>query len=583
MSNLLVSLVAEWKGQGAFKKAESATDKLNKGVNKLARNLGLALGAAGLTKFAKDSIKAFADEEKSIAMLSNALDNLGMGSQADQIYAYIDALQMATGVSDDELRPAFQRLATAGLNAADAQSVLGLALDVSAGSGKDLNTVSTALSKAIGGNTAALSKLGVGLTKDELKTMSLNDIMLKLADTYRNSASKAAETFSGKMAKLSVAIDTAKESIGKGLIDGLMLATGSASIDDLQAKIVNLGTNLAAIFVATGNLIYENWNLIKQLGIALVAVFTAAKVYAGVAALIAVINKLKAAFIALRAVGFAAAVATAAAINPVGAIVAAGALVAAIIAGNAALDQFNTKKAEAAKPFKAPDFSGLTGTDYGNAKKLEDLKIKAAKAQEKAAKAALKQSQLSKIFDTELIQIYAALQGQLSEEERDRVRLQLALLDENVNAAEYLSKKIAESQGQTSMLSTFLRTLPDAKNPFEKWGDYLKELELEAKRVGALSFNAPGGIMDYTLQSLGLSSLAEGQKVTAQPGYTDAQMDLMDALNAATAAQEKLTKVEVYLDGDIVSNAVRDSTINQSLSGSFSQVNRRGRFENAIL
>jgi hypothetical protein len=133
------------------------------------------------------------------------------------------------------------------------------------------------------------------------------------------------------------------------------------------------------------------------------------------------------------------------------------------------------------------------------------------------------------------------------------------------------------------MLSTFLRTLPDAKNPFEKWGDYLKALELEAKRVGALSFNAPGGIMDYTLQSLGLSSLAEGQKVTAQPGYTDAQMDLMDALNAATAAQEKLTKVEVYLDGDIVSNAVRDSTINQSLSGSFSQVNRRGRFENAIL
>lgn len=584
MSNLLVSLVAEWKGQGAFNKAESATDKLSKGVKKLGRNLGLALGAAGLAKFAKDSIKAFAEEEKSIAMLSNALNNLGMGKQTDQIYAYIDAMQMATGVSDDDLRPAFQKLATAGLNAADAQSVLGLALDVSAGSGKDLNTVSSALSKAVGGNTAALSKLGVGLTKDELKTMSLNDIMLKLADTYRNSASKAAETFSGKMARLKVAIDTAKESIGKGLIDGLMLATGSVDIADLQTKIVNLGTTLASVFVATGNLIHDNWNLIKQLGIALIATFTAAKVYAGAAALLGIINKLKKAYITLRSVGFAAAVAQAAALNPIAGVAAAAALVATIIAGNKALDQFNKSKDEANEnPFVVPDFTGLTGVDYGDAKRLENLKIAAAKAQEKAAKAALKQNALSKIFDPEQIQLFAALQSQLSDEERTRVRLQLALLDENVNAASYLSKKLAEAQGQTSMLATFLQTLPDAKNPFAKWGDYLAALELEAKRIGALSFDAPGGVLDLSLQSLGIPSLTEGQKVTAQPGYTDAQLDLMDAINAAMQAQDELTKIEVYLDGDIVGNAVRDSTINQSLSGSFSQVNRGGRFADQLL
>ena len=575
MSNLLVSLVAEWKGQGAFKKAETATEKLNKNVGKLAKALALALGAAKIGKFAKDSIKAFADEEKSVAMLTNALQNLGMAKQTDEIYAYIDALQLATGVSDDDLRPAFQKLATAGLNAADAQSVLGLALDVSAGSGKDLETVSSALSKAVGGNTAALSKLGVGLSKDELKTMSLNDIMLKLADTYRNSAAKAATTFSGKMAKLSVAIDTAKESIGKGLIDGLMLATGSVSIEELQVKIVNLGNNLAAIFVATGNLIYENWNLIKQLGIALVAVFTSVAVYAGVTALISVINKLKAAFIALRAVGFAAAVATAAAINPVGGILAAGALIATIIAGNIALDQFNKSKAEAEKPFKVPVFTGLT-TDYGDAKKLEDLKIKAAKAQEKAAKAALKNKELAKIFDLEYAQIYAALQGKLSDEDRTRLRLQLAILDENVNAADYLSKKLAESQGQTSMLSQFLRTLPDAKNPFESWGEYLKAIELEAKRIGALTFSAPGGILDYTLQSLGISNFTPGQTVEAKAGMTDAELELLAGFNAANAAEKKVTEINVILDGDVVGNAITNSQINNSLSGSFNQLNRSG-------
>lgn len=553
MSNLLVSLVAEWKGQTAFNKADKATNKLSKGVKTLGRNLGLALGAAGLAKFAKDSIKAFADEEKSIAMLSNALNNLGMGKQADQIYAYIDALQMATGVSDDELRPAFQRLATAGLNAADAQSVLGLALDVSAGSGKDLNTVSSALAKAVGGNTTALAKLGVGLTKDEIKTMSLNEIMLKLASTYKNSASKAAETFSGKMARLTVAIDTAKEAVGKGLIDGLIAATGSADIADLQTKIINLGTTFAAIFVATGNFIGDNIGLVKQLGIALIAVFTATKVYAGVAALISIINKLKAAYAALRTVSFAAAVATAAAINPVAAIAAAGALVATIIAGNKALDAFNkTKKEGEGDLFTVPDFTGLTDLDIEEIKRLEALKIKAAKAQEKAAKLALKQQQLSKIFNLDYIQIYAALQGKLTDEERTRVRLQLALLDENVQAADYLSKKLAESQGQTSMLSQFLRTLPDAKNPFASWGDYLKSIELEAKRIGAMSF-------------------------TAGTGGTSAAFTAGGGL-ATAAAQAPKVEVTVQVGAEDVAAIITQQQTNQSLSGSFVGTNRTTRF-----
>ena len=580
MSNLLVSLVAEWKGQAAFNKAESATQKLNKGVNKLARNLGVALGGAAIVKFAKDSIKAFAEEEKSIAMLSNALDNLGMGKQAEQIYAYIDALQMATGVSDDELRPAFQRLATAGLNAADAQAVLGLALDVSAGSGKDLNTVSSALSKAVGGNTSALSKLGVGLTKDELKTMSLNDIMLKLADTYKNSASKAAETFSGKMARLKVAIDTAKESIGKGLIDGLMIATGSVDIADLQTKIVNLGTTLASVFVATGNLIYDNWNLIKQLGIALIATFTAAKVYAGVAALIGLINKLKKAYIALRTVGFAAAVAQAAALNPIAGVAAAAALVATIIAGNKALDKFNqTKDDFNENPFVVPNFTGLTGVEYGDAKRLEALKIAAAKAQEKAAKAALKQKQLNKIFDLDYIQIYAALQGKLTDEERNRVQLQLALLDENVKAADYLSKKLAESQGQTSMLSTFLRTLPDAKNPFASWGEYLKQIELEAKRIGALSFTNGGG----TGGGMGTDTGAGGGNGGGGGGGGTmvAPKTYLDYLGLGEYQINAGGRGDVYVtvNGSVLTNqelteAIRQGLLSASLSGSSSSTGR---------
>jgi hypothetical protein len=565
------------------KDADKGIAGLEKSFKKLAGAAGIGLTAAAFGKFIKSSIKAFAEEERSVAMLSNALTNLGMGKQSEQIYAYIDALQMATGVADDDLRPAFQKLATAGLNAADAQSVLGLALNVSAGSGKDLSTVTAALSKAVGGNTAGLSKLGIGLSKTELKTMTLDEILLKLSDTYKNSAAKAAETFSGKLAKLNVAIGTAKEAIGKGFIDGLMLATGAVDITDLQTKIVNLGTTLATVFVATGNLIHDNWNLIKQLGIALIATFTAAKVYAGVAALISIINKLKAAYIALRTVGFAAAVATAAAINPVGGVIAATALVATIIAGNIALDKFNKTKEDANKnPFVVPDFTGLTGVDYGDAKRLEKLKIAAAKAQEKAAKESAKMQKLSKIFDLDQIQIYAALQGKLTDEERNRVELQLALLDENVQAADYLSKKLAVSQGQTSMLSTFLRTLPDAKNPFDKWGDYLKAIELEAKRIGALTF----GTTAITGVGGGAAEDA-GKTTTNTPSITNPYAGLSDfqiygpqgGLGAGVIAG---VNVKVVLDGKELTSIITDTQINDSLSGSFNQVNRGGGFKGAV-
>ena len=347
------------------------------------------------------------------------------------------------------------------------------------------------------------------------------------------------------------------------------------SVDDLQAKIVNLGTNLAAIFVATGNLIHDNWFLIKQLGIAMIATFTAAKVYAGVTAFIAIMTKLKNLYKEIRKVGFAAAVAQAAALNPVAGIAAAGALVAAIIAGNAALDKFTESKEEAEKPFKMPNFSGLTGPNYGDAKRLEDLKIKAAKAQEKAAKESLKMQKLSRIFNLEYIQIYAALQGKLTDEERTRVELQLALLDENVAAADRLSKKLADSQGQTSMLSQFLRTLPDAKNPFEKWGDYLKAIELEAKRIGSLTFGAAAKA-STVVTNTDLDIYDPTDFIPANP---KSRSNFPNSVRSDPLAP--VINVKVQVGGEDVAAIVTTSQTNDSLSGSFVGINRSG-FKGAV-
>jgi hypothetical protein len=113
------------------------------------------------------------------------------------------------------------------------------------------------------------------------------------------------------------------------------------------------------------------------------------------------------------------------------------------------------------------------------------------------------------------------------------------------------------------MLSTFLRTLPDAKNPFEKWGDYLKAIELEAKRIGAMSFT---------------TAAADG--TAAQPFGVGGALGLED-LRGQSAAVPQIN-ITVELDGQTVGGAIREGQINDSLSGSFNQVNRGSGFKGAI-
>jgi hypothetical protein len=310
----------------------------------------------------------------------------------------------------------------------------------------------------------------------------------------------------------------------------------------------------------------------------MIATFTAAKVYAGVAAVISLIKKLSTAYAALRTIGIAAAVAQAAALNPLAGLAAGAALVATIIAANKALDVFEKNRAKAAKddPFKVPNFSGLGDPKFGDAKRLTKLQVDAAKAQTKAAKETIKQKQLNKIFDLQYAQIYAALQGQLSEEDRLRVKLQLALLDENLDAAEHLAKKLAITQGQTSMLASFLRTLPDAKNPFEKWGDYLKAIELEAKRIGAMSFNAQNAPQGNAGTSGGGAQVPVVVSERAANDYLG-----LGAIGAGATA-DTIVNVQVTLDGTVVGNAVRDASLNDSLSGSFNTIARAYRFPSTL-
>ena len=245
MASVVIDIASEFTGKKAFKQAEGATDKLSKSVKNLAKTFGLTFGTAAIIGYAKASVKAAAADQKAQQQLALALKNVGLERDAASAERFIQTLQSEYGVIDDLLRPSYQKLAIATKNTAETQRLLGIALDVSASTGKDLDSVTGALSKAYLGNNTALGKLGVGISKADLKTKSFKEITDDLAKTFKGSAKAASETFAGSIAKLGVAAANVQEIIGTGLIDSLKTLGENTTIDELANDMERAALNLA--------------------------------------------------------------------------------------------------------------------------------------------------------------------------------------------------------------------------------------------------------------------------------------------------------------------------------------------------
>ena len=206
----------------ADKAVEGNASKISDFGKKAAAAFAVAAAAAVAygTKLAIDGVKAAIEDEQAQLRLANAL-RTATGATDAQIKATEDMIlktSLATGVADDQLRPAFQRLAVSTKDTAKAQELLSLALDISKGKGIELETVANALGRAQDGNTTALGRLGLGLSKAELATLSFTDVQQKLSDLYGGAAAANAETFQGKIDRLKVGFDEAKESLGVALL-----------------------------------------------------------------------------------------------------------------------------------------------------------------------------------------------------------------------------------------------------------------------------------------------------------------------------------------------------------------------------
>lgn len=347
---IIARIITQYSAKGS-KQAQKDIAKLGKDFDKFAKRSAKAFGvaaaasAAFATKIGVDAVQAAMSDQKSQALLASTLRNT-VGA-TDAVIAsteqYITALQKEVSVADDELRPALATLARATGDVASAQSLLGTALNVSAGTGKDLQTVSLALSKAVNGNLGALTRLGIPLDANTIKSKNFNKALGVLNDTFKDQADVRAKTLEGRLKGLQIAYGEILETLGYALLPVIEQFAGvistkvlpqleawiNANKDQLAASLETILTKVPVLINQVFNLfdyIQRNLGTIKLLGAALVSTFAGAKVYAGVVALSGAINILTAAFGRQAAAATSAGVATTFATGGTSALAAAAGL-----------------------------------------------------------------------------------------------------------------------------------------------------------------------------------------------------------------------------------------------------------------
>ena len=210
----------------SLKAANNDVENSSSKMGDFGKKAGLAFAAAGIAaaayavKIGVDGVKAAIEDEAAQTRLATALKNATGATDAmiASVEKQILATSLATGVADDKLRPALQRLSLSTGDVTKAQDLLNLSLDISQATGKGLDTVANALGKAYDGNATALGKLGIGLSAAELKAMSFTEVQSKLSDLFGGAASANAETFQGRIARLKVAFNESVETIGFALL-----------------------------------------------------------------------------------------------------------------------------------------------------------------------------------------------------------------------------------------------------------------------------------------------------------------------------------------------------------------------------
>lgn len=424
MTNIFVRIIGEFKDK-EFKRAQKSTIGLSKQFDGLRRSARRAFVTVAGVAALKRSVQAFAAEDAAVQKLSKSLDNLGLRFDAIGVDDFLENLEKTTTIAKEELYPAFQQLANATLSVGKSQQILNSALDIAAGTGQDLSSVVRALSRAYNGNFTSLGKLQTAYSTAELQAMGFEQSLSLLSDQFSGQAAAAADTYEGKIRRLNIATGDAAENIGKGVVDALE-ALGGGNYDEGLELIAAAGEKIgdAFRFAASG---VEYFRRFWKQG------FFATK------------DQLS---------QFRLDMSTAFADDPA---------------------KQRTLLRERAK---------FLADERKQTEKIRKDREKAAKLLKEEAKNQKIIAEAQKTFDMERIQIEAALKGKINDVEEYRLKLQRAILNENVDNVIKYTGLLKEAESQAAELADLLARLPEmAQNPFTDWPTIIQRIQYLLKEL----------------------------------------------------------------------------------------------------
>lgn len=248
------------------RQAKGFSSSITKSFGGIGAALGGMFAAGAVVDFFKQSAQAAMEDEKSLVALARAMDNVGLSAQNAQAEGLIESMMLQTGIADDQLRPAYQKLVTVTKDVTEAQGLLQTALDLSAAGYGDLESASKALSAAANGNFTALQRLKVPIDQAALSSKDFDAAVASLNKTVGGQAAAAAQTFSGQMNRLTVAVGEAQEAVGYALLNGFdKMIVKLGGTGGVQQAIIDAGNVLADFVTGVMSSTSQVGNLVTQL------------------------------------------------------------------------------------------------------------------------------------------------------------------------------------------------------------------------------------------------------------------------------------------------------------------------------
>jgi hypothetical protein len=433
-SDIKIIIAGELKKKG-FQDAEKATNSLEKKFKSLAKTVVAVFSVREVVRFGKAAVKAFEEDEVAARRFESALKGVNIGFATPEIENYLENLEKFTAITKGQLRPAFQTLAATTRSVTMSQDLLNTAIDVSTGTGVDLQTVTNDLSRSFLGNNASLAKYQLGLSKSELKAKSFNEIQELLNNQFSGQRAAFLDTYAGKVSLLEASYERMQTTIGSGLVDAFTLLAGDNGIAGATDSMERFGVVAADVIRGVGVAISE-----VQSRIPFLDSFLDPTKFSGILQFVDILRQTGE---ASRPLFF-----------PGGGI---------------------------GKPGVDKQLAAIEEAAIKREKELEKLRSKQLKEQAKLNR--LKQISLMLIqkesrFDLNRIQLAAALQGKLTDEERQRVEellliedIKQAIAEKDVEKAEKLLDELNKVRTETEALAESLLDL-EAGNPFSKWPEY---------------------------------------------------------------------------------------------------------------